>query len=169
MFGSKKDKSTALVLGQERFDTLVGRHTEIHGKLVLQESVRIDGRVVGNIEAQREAKSTLVIGATGEVLGDILAYRVLVAGKVAGQIHAIDRVELHESCLVQGDIKYGSIAIAHGASVQGLLLQLEAAEGLREGADAQEAIRRAQVSGSGDLLPARGAAGNATGSPKPAP
>ena len=151
MFGSKKEKTAALALGQERFDTLVGRHTEIHGKLLLRESVRIDGRVVGNIEAQRDANNTLVIGATGEVQGDILAYLVLVAGKVAGQIHAIDRVELHENCLVQGDIKYGSIAIAHGACVQGLLLQLETTEGERDGVDAQEAIRRAQVSGPAEL------------------
>jgi len=144
MFGAKKDKSTPLVLSQERFDTLVGRHTEIHGKLVLQESVRIDGRVIGNIEAPRDASNTVVIGPTGEVQGDILAHRVVVAGKVAGQIHAIDRVELHENCMVQGDIKYGSIAIEHGARVQGLLLQVDPEAGVRNDADAQEAIRRAQ-------------------------
>jgi cytoskeletal protein CcmA (bactofilin family) len=150
MFSTKKDKTTSLALGQDRFDTLVGRHTEIHGKLVLHESVRIDGLVVGNIEDRREGNHTLVIGATGEVRGDIQASRVLVAGKVAGQIHAIDRVELHEHCQVLGDIKYGSIAIAHGASVQGLLLQIESAQEEREGLDAQEAIRRAQLPGPGE-------------------
>jgi len=144
MFGSKKDKSTPLVISQERFDTLVGRHTEIQGRLVLQESVRIDGRVVGNIEAPREVSSTVVIGATGEVQGDIMAHRVVVAGKIAGQIHALERVELHQGCLVQGDIKYGSIAIEHGARVQGLLLQVDADNGSRNDLDAQEAIRRAQ-------------------------
>lgn len=148
MFRSKKDKSTPLVLSQERFDTLVGRHTEIHGTLVLQESVRIDGRVIGNIEAPRDASNTVVIGATGDVQGDILAHRVVVAGKVAGQIHALDRVELHENCVVQGDIKYGSIAIEHGARVHGLLLQMDPETGGRTEADAQEAIRRAQSAGA---------------------
>ena len=150
MFRSKKEKSTPLVLSQERFDTLVGRHTEIHGKLVLQESIRIDGRVVGNIEAPRDASNTVVIGATGEVQGDILAHRVVVAGRVAGQIHALDRVELHENCMVQGDIKYGSIAIGHGARVQGLLLQMDPETGVRNEADAQEAIRRAQSAGTAE-------------------
>lgn len=150
MFRSKKEKSTPLVLSQERFDTLVGRHTEIHGKLVLQESIRIDGRVVGNIEAPRDASNTVVIGATGEVQGDILAHRVVVAGRVAGQIHALDRVELHENCMVQGDIKYGSIAIEHGARVQGLLLQMDPETGVRNEADAQEAIRRAQSAGTAE-------------------
>lgn len=148
MFRSKKDKSTPLALSQERFDTLVGRHTEIHGKLVLQESIRIDGRVIGDIEGPRDASSTVVIGATGEVQGDVLAHRVVVAGKVAGQIHALDRVELHENSMVQGDIKYGSIAIEHGARVQGLLLQMDPESGGRTEADAQEAIRRAQSAGA---------------------
>lgn len=150
MFRSRKEKSTPLVLSQERFDTLVGRHTEIHGKLVLQESIRIDGRVIGNIEAPRDANITVVIGATGEVQGDILAHRVVVAGKVAGQIHALDRVELHENCMVQGDIKYGSIAIEHGARVQGLLLQVDPEAGVRNETDAQEAIRRAQSAGASE-------------------
>lgn len=150
MFRSRKEKSTPLVLSQERFHTLVGRHTEIHGKLVLQESIRIDGRVIGNIEAPRDANNTVVIGATGEVQGDILAHRVVVAGKVAGQIHALDRVELHENCMVQGDIKYGSIAIEHGARVQGLLLQVDPEAGVRNETDAQEAIRRAQSAGASE-------------------
>ena len=150
MFRSRKEKSTPLVLSQERFDTLVGRHTEIHGKLVLQESIRIDGRVIGNIEAPRDANNTVVIGATGEVQGDILAHRVVVAGKVAGQIHALDRVELHENCMVQGDVKYGSIAIEHGARVQGLLLQVDPEAGVRNETDAQEAIRRAQSAGASE-------------------
>jgi cytoskeletal protein CcmA (bactofilin family) len=49
----------------------------------------------------------------------------LVAGKVAGQIPARERVELQAKCLVQGDIKYGSIAVEHGARVMGLLLQVD--------------------------------------------
>jgi cytoskeletal protein CcmA (bactofilin family) len=150
MFGKKRVKSTPLLIVHERFDTLVGRHTEIQGKLVVQESVRIDGRVVGTVEAPCESTHTVVIGTTGEIQGDILAHRVVVAGKVAGQIHAVDRVELHQGCLVQGDIKYGSIAIEHGARVQGLLLQVDADSSVRTGIDAHEAIRRAQSAGMAD-------------------
>ena len=54
MFGKKKTNNTPLVMSQEKFDTLIGRHAEIHGCLRLQESVRIDGKVVGNIEAPRD-------------------------------------------------------------------------------------------------------------------
>jgi cytoskeletal protein CcmA (bactofilin family) len=79
------------------------------------------------------------------VQGDIVAHRVVVAGKVAGNIHAHDRVELHTDSLVQGDIKYGSIAIEHGAKVLGLLLQVgETSAPNLSDSDAQNAIRKAQ-------------------------
>lgn len=150
MFTKKKTSITPLVMGQEKFDTLIGRHSEIQGCLKLQESVRIDGKVVGNIESSKEESITVVIGASGEVQGDIVAHRVVVAGKVAGNIHAHERVELHADCLVQGDIKYGSIAIEHGSKVLGLLLQVGAtAAANMSDADAQNAIRKAQsVTGS---------------------
>ncbi len=145
-----KNKSATFKALPEKFDTLVGKNTAIHGRLVLQESIRIDGKVVGNIESSKEESITVVIGASGEVQGDIVAQRVVVAGKVAGNIHAHERVELHADCLVQGDIKYGSIAIEHGSKVLGLLLQVGAsAPANMSDADAQNAIRKAQSVSSG--------------------
>ena len=145
-----KNKSATFKALPEKFDTLVGKNTAIHGRLVLQESIRIDGKVVGNIESSKEESITVVIGASGEVQGDIVAQRVVVAGKVAGNIHAHERVELHADCLVQGDIKYGSIAIEHGSKVLGLLLQVGAsAPANMSDTDAQNAIRKAQSVSSG--------------------
>ena len=46
----EKLKSKSFTVSQERFDTLIGRTTTIHGRLVLLDSVRIDGKVLGNIE-----------------------------------------------------------------------------------------------------------------------
>ena len=148
MFGKKKTPSTPLVLTQEKFDTLIGRHAEFEGNLRLNESIRIDGRVLGHVHSASDQAVSVVIGPTGEVVGDLVAQRVIVAGKVSGNIHALDRVELHAGCFVQGDLKYASIAIEHGARVQGLLLQLDAADSTaRPDKDAQEAIRRVQALG----------------------
>ena len=148
MFGKKKTTHTPLVMSQEKFDTLIGRHAEIHGCLRLQESVRIDGKVVGNIEAPKDLAISVVIGPNGEVHGDVLAGRIIVAGKVAGNIHAFERVELMASALVQGDIKYASMAVEHGAKLLGLLLQVDSTDApARSESDAQDAIRKAQHAG----------------------
>jgi cytoskeletal protein CcmA (bactofilin family) len=147
MFGSRKNSPLSMNPGTERFDTLVGAHTEIQGQMMLRESARIDGRVVGNIDTPPDVQATVVVSSNGEVRGDITAYRVLVAGKVAGQIHARERVELQAQCVVQGDIKYGSIATEHGARIMGLLLQLDESSGSAPGEhDAQQALRKAQAS-----------------------
>ena len=155
MFGKKTPAAALLTLHQEKFDTLIGRHAEFQGQLLLGESVRIDGRVLGNVLSRSDQAVSVVIGPGGEVVGDVMAQRVIVAGKVSGNIHAQDRIELHAGCHVQGDLKYASIAVEHGARVQGLLLQVDAAEGAdRSDQDAQEAIRRAQAPGAS---PAHGA------------
>jgi len=149
VFGKKKNNPTPLVLTQEKFDTLIGRHAEFEGNLRLNESVRIDGKVIGNVQCASDQPVSVVVGATGEVVGDVIAQRVIVAGRVSGNIQALDRVELHAGCFVQGDLKYVSIAVEHGARVQGLLLQVDAADLGRTDRDAQEAIRKAQGLGEG--------------------
>lgn len=106
----------------ESFETLVGPATEVHGRIVANESVRIDGRVVGNIEARKGKNVSIALGRTGQVEGDIYAFRVLVAGKVEGNIYAIERVELHEGAEVRGDITYGQLGIEHGAKLNGLMI-----------------------------------------------
>lgn len=147
MFGKSKPMHPS-GSGSEKFNTVIGRRVEVHGSLRLQESVRIDGKVVGNIEAPKDATILVMIGPSGEVQGDVLASRIVVAGKVAGNIHALERVELLASALVQGDIKYASMAVEHGAKLLGLMLQVDAPdESTLSNMDAQDAIRKAQNSG----------------------
>jgi cytoskeletal protein CcmA (bactofilin family) len=151
MFGTKKTKITPLVMGQEEFDTLIGRNAEIHGCLKLNESVRIDGKVVGNIEASKDAAISVVIGPNGEIQGDVVASRIIVAGKVSGNLHGFERVELMASALVQGDIKYASMAVEHGARLLGLMLQIDAVDAPnRSDRDAQAVIRKAKTVGQTD-------------------
>ena len=121
MFG--KRRTSILLPTNERFDTLIGKTSEIYGRMVVGESLRIDGKVVGNIESEENSKVTVAVGEDGEVIGDIFAYRVMIAGKVEGNIYATERVEFHQTAHVRGDVTYGSIGIEHGARVIGLVIQ----------------------------------------------
>jgi len=121
MFG--KRKTSLLLPTNERFDTLIGKTSEIYGRMVVGESLRIDGKVVGNIESEENTKVTVAVGEDGEVIGDIFAYRVMSAGKVEGNIYATERVEFHQTAQVRGDVTYGSIGSEHGARVIGLVIQ----------------------------------------------
>ena len=77
-------------VSSEKFETLIGRTTVIQGTMVLIDSIRIDGKVLGNIETSPGSKITVAIGPTGQVTGDITAHRIMVAGKVAGHIFAAE-------------------------------------------------------------------------------
>jgi cytoskeletal protein CcmA (bactofilin family) len=129
----------------ERFDTLVGYSTHIQGRLLLIESARIDGKVMGNVETVPENNVTVVVGARGEVIGDISAYRVVVAGKVRGNINAVERVELQTECLVQGDISYGALSVHLGARLQGLVIQKEKETAPDQGVQGVQAIPALQA------------------------
>ena len=125
----------------ESFETIVGPATEVHGRIVANESLRIDGRVVGNIESRQGKNVSIALGRTGMVQGDINAFRVLVAGRVEGNIYATERVELHEGAEVRGDITYGQLGIEHGAKLNGLMISKSGEE--PEGATDSTAIFQA--------------------------
>jgi cytoskeletal protein CcmA (bactofilin family) len=138
----RKMKQNKLLPTQEKFDTLIGATTEIYGRLVLLDSVRIDGKVVGNIETAKDKKVTVAIGRSGEVSGDVTAHRVMVAGKIEGNIYATERAEFHKDSEVRGDITYGTIGVEHGAKLLGLVIQTQ--NNAATATDAQAVIKLAQ-------------------------
>ncbi len=141
----RRMKQNKLMPTQEKFDTLIGNTTEIFGRLVLTDSIRIDGKVTGNIEAAKDNKVTVAIGRSGIVCGDISAHRVMVAGKVEGNICASERVEFYKDSEVRGDITYGSIGVEHGARLLGLVIQTPH-DSVAAGTDAQTLIKKVQES-----------------------
>ena len=119
----KKKKPNGLLQATvEHFETIIGSNTEVHGRIVIDKGMRVDGKVIGNIEAYPNSTVSVALGGAGQVLGDISAYRVLVAGKVEGNIYATERVELHDGAEVRGDITYGQIGIEPGAKLYGLMI-----------------------------------------------
>jgi cytoskeletal protein CcmA (bactofilin family) len=121
MFGNKRLEESFSV---ERFKTLIDSTTTIDGRMSFGDSVRIDGKVHGNLTMEPDCNGTIAVGPGAEIRGDISAYRVLVAGTVQGNIQATERVELLSGARVSGDIAYGSISIVHGAKVIGLLVEI---------------------------------------------
>jgi cytoskeletal protein CcmA (bactofilin family) len=141
----KKLKPLTRSESMERIETVIGPGTTVNGDLMLIDSVRIDGKVIGDIQASQSNRATVAIGPTGEVVGHISAFRVIVAGKVEGNIAALERVELSHDCQVQGDISYSSINVQHGARLQGLVIQkLPQAASAGNAEHAILAIRKAQ-------------------------
>ena len=107
----------------ESFGSLIGTGTQIFGRLVVNHSVRIDGEIQGSIEAQPNTEVTVHIAHDGSLTGDLYAHRVLVNGRIDGNIYVRERCDLFETSKVRGDIHYGIIGIEHGAEFYGEMLK----------------------------------------------
>ena len=62
---------------------------------------------------------TLIVGELGEVEADVLVAVAIIDGRVRGNIHATERVELQSHARVIGDIESPAVAIHPGAVFEG--------------------------------------------------
>ncbi len=95
--------------------THIARGTKVVGEITGNAELVIDGEVEGEIRLD----SMVSIGSGGTVRGTIHAVAVRVGGKVYGNIHGKERVEVLASGRLEGDIVAPSVPIAEGAFFQG--------------------------------------------------
>ncbi len=112
MFGSKKKGDT---INTSIINTIIGNNSKIEGVLSASESTRIDGLLEGKIVSE----SSVIVGESGIVSGDITAIEILVAGTVYGNLIAKDRIEMTSTGRVLGDLITKTLVIDEGASFKG--------------------------------------------------
>jgi cytoskeletal protein CcmA (bactofilin family) len=93
----------------------IGAEVTITGNLEAAGDLHIEGSVVGDVRCQ-----TLYLGESGKISGSIQATRVRIAGIVERAIEARD-VSLEATARVTGDVTYGRLRVANGASLEGKL------------------------------------------------
>ncbi len=109
--------------------TSIDATTVISGKLRCGETIRIDGRMKGEIRCDK----TVIIGQGAIVEASIRADAVVIAGDVKGDIVAKRKVTLESSGQVTGDLSTPGIVIEEGAKLEGRIVI-----GGEEGAAAQK-------------------------------
>ena len=103
-------------------DTLIGVRTELKGDITFSGGLRIDGKVKGNIFAKGDG-STLVLSEHAEVTGNVTVPHVIVNGRIKGNVHSSERIELQPKSEITGDVYYKVIEMALGAAINGNLLR----------------------------------------------
>jgi len=94
----------------------LGSSLHIKGTITGTEDLQIDGRVEGPISLKGHG---LTIGSTAQLTSEIDAREVTVYGKVVGNLHARDRVDVKTDGSVIGDISTARISIEDGAQFKG--------------------------------------------------
>lgn len=117
----RKSEKTAESAGAD-IDTYIGSGTRLVGDLLVEGSVRVDGRVEGDISGR---DLVVIVGKTGVVAGNITAQHVFAAGKVTGDISASRGIEVFASAVLEGNFRYSRLTIEEGAVIQGNFSRLE--------------------------------------------
>lgn len=106
-------------------DTLIGVNTEMKGDIVFTGGLRVDGKIKGNIMAASDGSSTLVLSEHAEVVGDVQVPHMILNGKIKGNVHCAEHVELQPEAEIIGDVHYQIIEMALGATINGNLVRAE--------------------------------------------
>lgn len=101
---------------------LVGAGTVVEGRLKTTGSIRIDGKVTGDVTVSQN----IHIGATGEIEGTVTAKNITVGGKIKGTVIAQEKLVLESRAVIKGDIKAARLVIDEGATFDGNCVMNEA-------------------------------------------
>ena len=108
-------------------DTLIGPQVTIRGDLEFSGGLYVEGRIVGRVTATEGERAVLVLGENGSIEGEVRAPIVMIDGRLDGDVHASDRVELAAKARVTGNVHYRTVEMHAGAQLTGRLVHADAA------------------------------------------
>lgn len=110
-----KEGEAGSQLGTEEIIAFLGKGTEFKGVLSYEGTVRIDGKVEGEIIT----KGTLVAGESAVINAEVTVGTLVSGGKITGNINAKDKVQLLSPATVVGTIKTPALIIEEGVKFDG--------------------------------------------------
>ena len=94
--------------------TYLDRGTKVSGKLRFEGPARIDGTIDGELDGKE-----ITIGESAVATAQIRADSIIVWGKVKGELTATNRIEIHPTAKVIGNIAAPKLIIHDGAIFEG--------------------------------------------------
>ena len=98
-----------------QFKAYMGEDTVFNGLLNYTGTVRIDGKFEGQVITE----DTLIIGETGHLMAEISAGTIICMGYVEGNLMASQKIEIHSTSKVVGNIKSPALNIELGGVFDG--------------------------------------------------
>ncbi|HUL36818.1 MAG TPA: polymer-forming cytoskeletal protein [Thermodesulfobacteriota bacterium] len=98
----------------DKLETFLGMNSSFKGELNVRGTLRIDGTAEGQLDADY-----VILSEPAEVKGEIKAKKILIGGKMDGNVHAQELVEIKSKGKVLGDIFTPKLAIIEGGEFNG--------------------------------------------------
>lgn len=100
---------------QAEITAFLGKGTEFKGVLNFEGTIRVDGKVEGEIVS----KDTLIAGDGAFLQGEISVGTLISSGKIVGNINASQKVHIMAPSYIQGNIKTPKLIIEEGVIFDG--------------------------------------------------
>ncbi len=98
----------------DKLESVLGSNSTFKGELNVKGTLRVDGTIDGQLEADQ-----VILTETAVVKGTIKAKKIIVGGKIDGNMSAQELVEIKSKGKVLGDILTSKLAITEGGEVNG--------------------------------------------------
>lgn len=114
---NKKEPATA----RGEIKAFLGEGTDFKGILTFEGTVRVDGRLEGEIYT----KDTLIVGESAVVGAEINVHTIVISGIVRGNVNATGKIEVHRPGKLYGNVKTPSLYIEEGVIFEGNCVMTE--------------------------------------------
>ena len=98
----------------EKLESFVGVNSHFKGDIKSKGTLRIDGSVEGNVDAD-----WLILGEKAILKGDVSARGIIVGGKIEGALTAKEILEIKPKGQVIGDITTPKLMVSEGGILEG--------------------------------------------------
>lgn len=95
--------------------SIIGPGMTVVGDCETEGTLRIEGSVEGRVRAGK----AVVVGRDGVVVGDVITQDAVIGGRVDGTVVAESRLELQETCVIDGEIRARRIKLEEGGQING--------------------------------------------------
>ena len=95
--------------------SVITSEVEIKGVIKSAGSVRMDGKLDGDLASQGDS----ILGKTATMKGNISGNNVVIEGTINGTIAAKDKIEMKAAARITGDIKSKRLAVEDGVTFIG--------------------------------------------------
>lgn len=103
--------------------SIIGPGMSITGDLVTEGTVRVEGRIEGTVRAGK----AVIIGKSGEVVGEVITQDAVIGGRLRGTLVAESRLELQATSDIEGQIRAPAqhLQLEEGARFNGQIQMLD--------------------------------------------
>jgi cytoskeletal protein CcmA (bactofilin family) len=99
----------------ESRSSFIGPQIRFQGDLLGDEDVLVEGHLEGRVKISKAFR----VGPHGVVLAEVAAATITIAGRIVGNVSAVERVELLPTGTLEGNIQAPRIVIGEGARFTG--------------------------------------------------